>query len=355
VNLGVNLVRPTNLALAADACPHAVSLSEQGTPRDRRIFAAGQAAHTYLEALYSGEDPNAAAAELGTTGRTGPDAEPALPLDAIAEGVELARRWADRNDPPPAGALVEFAISDGTLTTRVDVGWMEADGDGRTILVIRDYKTSWRDDESRVLRLQARVQVLAGLATYPAADGVRTEIANLRIGAVFAATIYRDDPRLEGWREFLHAAAARIAHGPRTPNPGIGCLSCAYAPACDAAQVAAVGTGGDAIARWAAAKGIADVAEVAAREATADGPIDGVGYHPHETRQASPDAPAILADALGWPEAAPLLERLALGASNIDAAAKTVHAGKAGKEAREELIARCVSYKAGKRWGLLRG
>jgi hypothetical protein len=341
------------LALAADACPHAVTLAEAGTPRDRRIFAAGQAAHTYLEALYSGADPNAACAELGATGRVGPDAEPSLPLDAIAEGAELGARWAARNDPPPASAIIEAAISDGVLTTRVDVAWFEADAEGRTILVIRDYKTSWRDDETRVLRTQARVQVLTGLATYPQADAVRTEIANLRIGAVFGTTVWRDDSRLPDWRAYLHAAAERIANGPRVANPGIGCLSCAYVAACEPAR-ATIDAAEDVIGAYCVAKGTADRLEAAAREATADGPIGGVGWYPHETRQAAPDAPAILAEAIGWPEAAPMLERLALGASNIEAAAKTIFAGKAGKADREELVSKCLIPKPGRRWGILK-
>lgn len=349
----MNLVRPTYLSLAADACAYAVTLAERGAPRDRRIFAAGQAAHTYLEAVYSGVSPEAAAAELATFGRTGADAEPGLALDSVAEGVELARRWTERQDPPPPGALIETAISDGTLTTRVDIAWMEVDAENRKILVIRDYKTSWRDDESRVLRTQARVQVLAGLASYPEADAVRTEIANLRIGAVYGETVYRGDPRIDGWRAFLHAAAARIRQEPRTPNPGLNCLSCAYAASCEPAAET-IESGERIVARWAAAKATADLLEAQAREATADGAIDGVGWYPHQTRQASADAPRILAEAIGWPEAAPVLERIGLGASNIEAAAKSVHAGRAGKAERDALIEACVSYREGRRWGALR-
>jgi hypothetical protein len=341
----MNLIRPTFLALASDACPHAVTLAERGAARDRRHFAAGQAAHTYLEAVAKGEDPEVACADLFSRGRDGVDAEPPLALDSIAEGHELARRWLAKHGPPPAGALIEVPISDGVLTTRIDVGWME-EGPRGLIAVVRDWKTSWRDDESRVLRTQAKVQVLAALATWPEVVGVRVEIANLRLSAVYGDTVYRDDERLDGWRGLLHAAAKAL-QGERRPAPGPVCLSCPYVLSCEFPEQSP----GEAVGEWIAAAARADALERAARDATVEGPICDVGWHVVETRTPAEGFAPRLADMLGWPEAAPLLERLKLGVSNVEAAVKTVWAGKSGAEDRDKALAELLTLKAGKRWG----
>jgi len=342
----VNLVRPTYLALASDACPHAVTLAEQGAPRDRRHFAAGQAAHTYLEAVAQGQDPDVAAADLFAKGRDGVDAEGPLPLDAIAEGVELARRWLAKHGPPPAGALIEVPLSDGVLTTRIDVGWLE-EGEAGPVVVIRDWKTSWRDDEGRVLRTQAKVQILAALATWPEAAAVRVEIANLRLGAVFGETVQRDDVRIEGWRALLHAAAKAL-QGERRAAPGPVCLSCPYVLACAHADNAP----GEVVGEWIAAAARADALEKAARDATTEGPIAGVGWWATETRTPVEGAAARLAELMGWPDAAGLLERLRLGTANVEAGLKTVFAGRTGAAEREAHLAELLTTKPSKRWGV---
>lgn len=344
----MNLVRPTFLALASDACPHAVTLAERGAARDRRHFAAGQAAHSYLEAVAKGEDPDASCADLFARGRDGVDAETPLALDSIAEGHELARRWLKKHGPPPAGALIEVPISDGILTTRIDVGWMEEGPEG-LVAVVRDWKTSWRDDESRVLRTQAKVQILAALVTWPDVAAVRVEIANLRLGAVYGATVRRDDERIAGWRSLLHAAAKAL-QGPRVASPGPVCLSCPYVLVCEHPETMP----GEVVGEWIAAAARADALERAARDATQDGPIAGVGWSVTDTRTPVEGFAPRLAELLGWPEAAPLLERLRLGVANVEAGIKTVWAGKTGAEEREKALSELLTTKPSKRWGPLK-
>jgi hypothetical protein len=340
-------MRPSHLTLAADHCPHAVTLSEQGTPRDESVFAVGIAAHAFLEHWAVREDWPAIAARLATQGT--PDAadpHPPLPLEAVQEGMTLAGRWLDTHGNPPRAAIIEQSYSDGVVGTRVDVAWYTTP----TSLLIRDYKSSWAADASTVLRVQAQVQVVAALAEDPELHEVRVEVANLRTRQLHGETIQRDDPRVAMWRATLHAAADAL-NGSRAASPGARCLGCPYVLACEPA--AALRDTGDVVERWAIAAAEAKALEPLARAATEQAPAAGVGWYATEQRELREDAPQAIAAALDGRPLAEVLGAARLGVTALEALGKVLYPARTDAKARAAWVAELVQSAPVRRWGRL--
>jgi hypothetical protein len=340
-------MRPSHITLAADHCPHAVTLSEQGTPRDESVFAVGIAAHAFLEHWAVREDWPAIAARLATQGT--PDAadpHPPLPLEAVQEGMTLAGRWLDTHGNPPRAAIIEQSYSDGVVGTRVDVAWYTTP----TSLLIRDYKSSWAADASTVLRVQAQVQVVAALAEDPELHEVRVEVANLRTRQLHGETIQRDDPRVAMWRATLHAAADAL-NGSRAASPGARCLGCPYVLACEPA--AALRDTGDVVERWAIAAAEAKALEPLARAATEQAPAAGVGWYATEQRELREDAPQAIAAALDGRPLAEVLGAARLGVTALEALGKVLYPARTDAKARAAWVAELVQSAPVRRWGRL--
>ena len=340
-------MRPSHLTLAADHCPHAVTLSEQGAPRDESVFAVGIAAHAFLEHWAVREDWPQLAACLATQGAPhAADVHPPLPLEAVQEGMVLAGRWLDTHGTPPSACIIEQSYSDGVVGTRVDVAWYLSP----TSLLIRDYKSSWAADASTVLRVQAQVQVVAALAEDPELQEVRVEVANLRTRQLHGETIQRDDPRVAMWRATLHAAADALS-GPRMASPGARCLGCPYVLSCEPA--AALRASGDVVERWAVAAAEAKALEPLARAATQEVPAAGVGWYATEQRELRDDAPQAIAAALDGRPLAEVLGAARLGVTAVEALGKVLYPGRTEAKARAAWVSELVQTAPVRRWGRL--
>jgi hypothetical protein len=340
-------MRPSHLTLAADHCPHAVTLSEQGAPRDESMFAVGIAAHAFLEHWAVREDWPSIAARLATQGT--PDAadpHPPLPLEAVQEGMELAARWLAAHGNPPKACIIEQSFSDGVVGTRVDIAWYASP----TSILIRDYKSSWTADASTVLRVQAQVQVVAALAEDPELEEVRVEVANLRTRQLHGETIRRNDARVSAWRTTLHAAADALS-GPRVASPGARCLGCPYVLSCEPA--AATRANGDVVDRWAVAAAEAKALEPLARAATQESPAAGVGWYATEQRELRDDAPQAIAAALDGRPLAEVLGAARLGVTAVEALGKVLFPGRTEAKARAAWVAELVQPAVVRRWGRL--
>lgn len=370
--------RPTTITLAARACPHAVTLYEQGAARDRRIFHAGTACHEYLRALVDGDDLDALYRELIATGRTGEDAEGPLDLDSVAVGWDLARAW-DRVHPIPDGAEAEVPLAmdaegrpceyeAGHVRTRIDLiaPYYDEDEDLQGIRVM-DYKTAWTA-ETQLDTMQRRIQAVLAWDAYPDAEIVRLEIGAVRTRKVHARTLYRehDQDVIDAWRHDILQAAAALSET-REPSPGAACLSCEYAAACDHAWTLATDDDADPVLRWAAAEAVRAAVAPLAREATKDTPRHGIGYHEASsasTDETTPETVVAFWEA-GTGIALPaeyrgaivgLVSSLKIGATQIKAIASALTArGKGGKPARDEFTAAALPGESvSKRWGVIK-
>lgn len=267
--------RPTTLKLASAHCPRALDFYEANTPHFREHFAEGIAAHDCLAAIGElalrlkrspevGEmvtTCKAVTERLITTGRTfEAQQEPPMTAEDAFAGQELALRHATREDVmwPTQDVWYERGLgfdaswravpyNDGKRRFRLilDVMGIIEDGDenytGRLALV-RDYKSAWPTDASELNTYQMKAQAVAAALVIPDIDGVRREVVNLRTGQVF-----RDDTWIESggretlaaWREeiavYMDALDAMLVSGKRPARPGVGCVSCPYVRACDAA------------------------------------------------------------------------------------------------------------------------
>jgi hypothetical protein len=370
--------RPTTITLAARACPHAVTLYEQGAPRDRRIFHAGTACHEYLRALVDGDDLDALFRTLVSTGRTGEDAEGPLDMDSVARGWDLARAW-DRVHPIPDGAEAEVplamdaegrpcAYDVGHVRTRIDLiaPWYDEDEDLEGVRVM-DYKTAWTA-ETQLDTMQRRIQAVLAWDAYPDADCIRLEIGAVRTRKIHARTLYRehDQDVIDAWRHDVLQAAAALSET-RTPSPGAACLSCEYAHACTHAWDLATDEDADPVLRWAAAEGVRAAVAPLAREATKHEPRHGIGHYPQTSPAPDETTPGTVMDfwtartGIALPaEYRDALEGLVgalkIGATQVKGIASALTPrGKGGKVARDEFIAAALpAAKISKRWGKLK-
>lgn len=339
-------MRPTYLTLAAQHCPHAVTLAESGACRDDAPFAVGIAAHAFLEAGHAREDWPALAGKLVAVGTPdAPDPHGPLAPEAVAEGMQIAGRWLDRH-PLPAAAIIEQTYTDGVVGTRVDIAWYETP----ELLVIRDYKTAWTADASTVLRLQAQVQVLAALAEDEELRAVRVEVANLRTGQLHGETIERDDPRVDVWRTVLHAASEAL-QGERRAAPGSRCIGCRYVTACEpAAEARRVG---DVVTRWAIASAEAKALEAEAKAACAEGSVDGVGWYATTQRELREDAAERIAGDLQGRSLAEVLGAAKLGVTAAEAIGRLLFPARTEAKARAAWVAELTTEAVARRFGRL--
>ncbi len=366
--------RPTTLQIAARACPHAVTLYEQGAPRDRRGFAYGTAAHEHLRAVVDGDDLDALFRRLVSVGRDGEDAEGPLSVDAVVQGWDLARAWLRVHPiPPDAAAEVPLAMDAegrpcdheaGYVRTRIDlIAPCYDEAEDLTGVLVRDYKGSWRA-EDEIDSLQRRIQAVLAWDAYPEAEFVRVEIGALRTWQVHSRTLYRerDEDTNEAWRNDV-LQAARALDESRAPSPGANCLRCDYAHVCEFVWALARDQGAGVVRQWAAAEAVRQATAGLAREATRDGPIDGIGYYPKTSETPGPGAARA---ALRWWEArtgvalpgeyvdalAGFVDALGLGSSAIEKLGKKLAPKKDGATARAELAAATLTTQTVRQeWG----
>lgn len=366
--------RPTKLQTAAKFCPHAVTLYEQDAPRDRRHFAYGTAAHEHLAAVVEGADVDALFRQLVSVGRVGPDAEGPLSVDAVVQGWDLARTWLRVHGLPPdaaaevplgmdrAGNLCEHA--DAYVGTRIDLiaPVYDEDEDASGILV-RDWKGTWHAEE-QLDTLQRRIQAVLAWDAYPDAEVVRLEIGALRLLRVYSRTLYRDRDAdlIEQWRHDILQAAEALDQS-REPSPGANCLGCDYAHVCEYVWALAQDGGAGVVKQWAAAEAVRQATAPLAREATKEGPVDGIGYYARHSAAPGPGAPLA---ALRWWEAqigaslpsefrdalAGFVGALGLGKKAIERLGKKVAPKREGAAARAELEAATLTeQQVSSEWG----
>ena len=327
--------RPTTIQLALDHCPAAVSHYEAGHPQDRRGFLVGTAAHEFLHALGEGRDLDALAERLLSVGRTGVDAEPPMPPDAVFQGRDLALAWVQAH-PLPAGAYYEQRYAydrawqrtdaaDAWFATRIDrvevIRDEDEDGFASVIVVVTDYKSSWQATEDELDTLQRRAQAVVVALAHPDATEIRLEVASLRRRQVFSRSIVLDEDGLallDRWRQDLDLLCQAL-EAPRVARPSPGCVSCPFVGSCGSALQAVAGGGedlADLAEVYGAATAIGKAAEARLREVTRDAPavVGGweIGARPRVARKASATAlVSALSDWLDRSHASPTPEQRA--------------------------------------------
>lgn len=391
--------RPTTLKLFAQHCPAAVQHYEDGTPQDRRIFAAGTAAHEILFAVAEKRSRDDVITALTSAGRDGIDGEPPLPIDAVLEGADLADAWiekvgvlgsraaryeiglaADRDWNP-----VRYDADDAYFRARLDVLDVleEEDEDGYTFtgLLVDDYKTSWRAGEDWLTSVQAKAQaVLAalswkriGLDAPP--DFIRRQVTNLRTQQTYSADLILDvegTATLRIWRDELALAIDAANRLPRVASPGVGCVGCPYVLSCAPARefIAAVnpfGTGdpADLPAAYAASKATTDALEVMVREVVGDGAVDTgagvVGYQSQPRRQLREGAAERLWDLFGGDDyrgktvsgyVRGMLKAMAPGVTSAEKVLKVLMPERSQAKERRALLETLIETKTESRFGI---
>ena len=315
--------RPTTLQLYQRHCPRAVDHYEAGTPQDRRIFGQGTAAHEVLHAIAEGRDVDKLCHQLITQGRIGIDAEPALAVDDVIAGRELAERWAERYPPPEAAEFERrFAFdrdwqitdSDPWFATRIDVVECREEGDedhSGLVVTVDDYKSSWQATETELDTLQRRAQAVVAWLTWPDAVAIRISVSNLRRLRRYERLIELDDDgiaMLSTWRDQVDALCRALdtrTDGRRSARPGIGCGACPYAASCDDArawEAQIVESPEDLARQWRTSHGRASALGRLLRGKTASHPIqvDGFSIGHHQTTSRSPRTGAGAAALIAW-------------------------------------------------------
>jgi hypothetical protein len=373
--------RSTELKHFIGACPGAVNHSRAGAVADRRIFAAGTAAHEFMEAAASGVEWGEVFDRLVTVGRVGRDAEPPLPERAVREGRDIALRWVELHGEPVGWPEVYLGVDsemrpDTTaplIGGPIDLVYMDEEGDpdgGDLVVVVgRDYKTSWRAGEDDLDSLQRRLHACLLWACYPDADAVRVEVAAMRTRKVHGRTLYRgtdDDQIAEWWAEIRHLSD--LIEGAETLPyaPGAGCIGCMYAAHCPAAWSVVTDPDADPCTRWAVASGVAGACKPLAMEATREAPVavpgGEVGHNARAGREVRPDAPDLLlsmwapeGEPFGREQARSLLAAMKLGTTALEAAAKVKWTGRGCGDARRSWMETITTPVTASVWGVIKG
>lgn len=257
--------RSTKLKLAERHCPRAVDHYEKGMHYDRDIFGAGIAAHAVLEAVqlapddYLGDVIERVETQLATKGRSFDGVgEPPMAVAAIRTGVDLAREWLLEHPPipdakPEVGMAVtkdwtpaKYGTEEAYYQAALDLHWVvdaEYEEYAERRLVVRDYKTSWRDLEGTLDSIQLRGQGLLALTRYEDIDVVELQVSNLRANWTYSKELYLDDEgkaTLASWRRdidlLIAQVEARDADGRRFARPGANCIGCPFFGRCPAAR-----------------------------------------------------------------------------------------------------------------------
>lgn len=379
---------PTELTMLTENCPAALDMREKRVPYDRSLFAAGIAAHAIMEIagnkvrelqrqLESHEIATIAAEvvkKLIGEGRSyDGNPEPPLNPEKVFEGRDMAVKYLNENSLSTTGLCeigfaydkswknVDYYSKDARFRTILDVMDVIEDGNEEwvgKILVVTDYKTSWRADKSELDTLQRRAQaVTVWKSKYcEDVDGIRLRIVNLRTGGEYTREIWLTEngqQTLKQWQtdleQAMDAADWKDKEGKRPASPGLRCLNCSYVASCEPAKHFVYYTNLEdytppAVANaYAIAKSITKDYERMVREACDRGSIptnDGlVGFIDKERKVAQSDAPDKLwatwkaagGDVVG------LLTAMKLGSSNLENAAKKLY-GRGAVDLRRDFI-----------------
>ena len=400
--------RSTTLGLFARTCARALDHYDARMPYDRTVYQTGIAAHAVLQ--IAGQHPDRLVAEvadavvheLTTTGRAfDGDPEAPMPVEAAAEGARIALGYLAHHDLSPT-ARYEVGLAAGSIWQAVpysrDAHYVAAldvldliedsddDGYASTVAVARDYKTSWATGSADLESLQMRGQAVLAAIHHPEAAIVRREVVSLRTGQTYAADLVLDDDgtaTLARWRRDLDALIAAADHrgpdGRRPASPGACCVGCPYVLRCDAARAWWAGSVPSDPVGMATAYAVLEAARDAlaplVKAAAADGAIGipggSVGFVATPQRSALATSASTVArewfhvrDAGEW-EAANgawlgLLDAIGVGVSAVENVAKRLHPGRGPtkrdgwREAREELVDRCVASGVVAKFGIHR-
>ena len=402
-------MRSTLLKILEKHCGRALDYAERGTPYTRDVYAVGIAAHAMIQRIaeielakgdivgieYADALRRSMAVALATEARSF-DGQPEPPMDlAAAEaGVELAADWY-RTHGIPTDARAEVGIAVASTWQAVPYGptafyrgildliWVEEDASDEesapsVVLYVRDYKSAWNDHDPLTPQLKGQALLARAWAESEGIDydAIELQIGNLRTRQVYTHRIWNNADGREEMREWRVTIEQRIAvakrligpDGWRPARPGAGCATCPWIRQCDAAQSVALSTAAeDLIPAWLAARAIQRDREAQIKAATRKAPIeyDGatVGYQLASKATPEPDAPAQIvrawyrdpnADSL-HSEAHALVSALKPGAGSLRAAAKALHPGKGGKDARIALESKLLAQKAAVRFGVKGG
>lgn len=370
--------RSTTLNLVDRHCPGALDHYEAGVPYDRDVYAAGIAAHAFIQSAIEGVDLDVTARSLAVNGRSFDGIpEPVLPPGAIVEGRTLADRWLAEN-PVTTGERAEIGmgVAEDLVTAApyatsyvrciYDVIHVtdEDQGDGyHAVQVVRtrDWKSAWPTDASELDTLQFHIQAVVAVANHPKATILRREAVNLRTRAVYSTDLFLDDAgmaTIETWRQEIRLAIAQASTSPRPFRPGVGCLGCPYLIRCPAARryydgTAFDGTPENIATTYAVVDALKAKMTPAIKALAAESPITIpggiVGFATKTQRKYLPgSADRILA---AWTESpASLIETIAPGSRSIDKIATKIHPYKRGegsdyKDRRAEFAASTLTTK----------
>lgn len=290
-------------------CPHALTLADEGAPRDTSIFDVGTVAHAILEDFHAESRTTrgaiitrdrartiayAVGAHMATEGRSF-DGVPEAPVTptAIHEGAQIALGWLARCEGylDPA-ALPEMALAvdrdwrpcdyrdpDAHWRAVIDTAGIVNDEDEGCVIWTRDYKTAWPTSEAELETIQIRGQSLLLLAHaerlgFPHPDTLAREVVNLRTGRIFTAAvnIEQEAAMLDDWRAEIAALVKAVTAKKRTPRPGAGCAACPYRLVCTHAPPEAVDIVSTAE-RYLALQAEADSLKAVLKEATRETPL----------------------------------------------------------------------------------
>lgn len=275
-------VSGTALGTATRYCLRALDHRDNNTPRDERMFAAGIAAHQFLEVAHifakqTGEGAvprwhldeiaKSVAVRLSTEGRVydGKN-QPPMPMQNVQEGVDLGVRFAsihpfDVGAEPeqvlavdenwqPVDPKSKTAIARGVLDVIKPPEQIEIDADDglyATVLYVDDYKSAFHAGEAETDSPPMRLYALLAKAHYPEVNAIRLRISNLRTTQRHERWIWIDDEgggsaMLERWRQDVLTQRKIMEYrgpdGKRPASPGVGCVACPYLLHCDAARSA---------------------------------------------------------------------------------------------------------------------
>lgn len=381
----------TALSFASRHCPRALDFRLAGEPYDRTPYLVGVAAHAVLQALGEAAKANGsplvpaeeqrvateACAKLIAEGRIFEgEPEPPLPSELVWQGRDIALDYLRLAEPPGPNADYEIGLAVDRdwrpvsyrdpvayIAAIIDVRADEFDEEiGGLVLVVRDWKTSWRAGVEDPYTLQRRMHALVAWAHAEQGKyaGLATEVVNLRNGRSYPEKIQVGDTEgelmLTRWRRDIdteiRAREEQVGEdGARPVAPGAYCSGCPYLFRCPEGMAALTDL-----------TSVDDPREVAVTLATLEAAraqllpvvrraaevqpltVDGgeVGYREQVSRVLSADAAGALWDTwtgrrkdldegtAGY--ARGLLMALGISASQIDSALKRLQRSKADRE-----------------------
>jgi len=389
--------RPTTLKLASAHCPRAVDFYEDGTSVYREHFDTGIAAHDVLakigEAiLVKGErltddqmrqEAAIVARGLIESGRWF-EGSRELPMHAenAFEGSHLAVAYATRPDTvwATSGARYEVGFAYDAkwqkvpysdprrrfrlILDKLEIITEEGEDYAGTLAVVTDYKSAWPTDESELATYQMRAQAVAAyLELGGKIDGIRRQVVNLRTGKTYSDDLWLESggrEQIAEWQDeitaYMDALDAMDQNGRRPARPGIGCLSCHYALACDA-DIKGVNVGAMAQ-RLAKLEGERAVLIKSLKAATGERSItvgdSSIGYHVTCSRTPKDSASGMMRAA--WESSGGNVSGLVTAfkptMTTLSAVAKLLRPE--SKDAQAALVAEWSEEKRGKEFGITR-